>query len=86
MDLLDLEYMEIDEIIIKKEEFDILMKLLANLQPVLRDILYKRFFENKTFKQIGLELNRSTERIRQRYCQGLRLLRGGMVREYKIYQ
>lgn len=83
MDLLELEYMETDEIIIEKEKYDILMKCLNNLQPVLRDVIHKRMFENKTYKQIGLELNKSAERIRQRYCQGLRLLRWGMEREYR---
>jgi RNA polymerase sigma factor (sigma-70 family) len=83
MDLIQLEQMETDDIIIEKEKYDILIKCLNNLKPTLKEVIYKRIFENKTYKQIGDELNTSTERVRQRYCQGLRSLRGKMECEYR---
>ena len=83
MDLIQLEQMETDDIIIEKEKYDILIKCLNNLKPTLKEVIYKRIFENKTYKQIGDELNISTERVRQRYCQGLRSLRGKMECEYR---
>ena len=83
MDLIQLEQMETDDIIIEKEKYDILIKCLNNLKPTLKEVIYKRIFENKTYKQIGDELNKSTERVRQRYCQGLRSLRAKMECEYR---
>jgi len=83
MDLLDLEYMETDDIIIEKEKYDILMKCLDKLPPGFKTVIHKRIFENKTYEQIGSELNRSCNTIRQRYCKGLRLLRWKMAIEYR---
>ena len=83
MDLIQVEQMETDDIIIEKEKYDILMKCLNNLKPTLQQVIFKRIFENKTYEQIGTELNKSISRVRQRYCQGLRSLRGKMEREYR---
>jgi len=75
--------MNIDDIIIEKEKYDILLKCLDNLKPALKEVIYKKIFENKTYEQIAIELNKSSSRIRQRYCQGLRSLRGRMECEYR---
>lgn len=78
--------MNIDDVIVEKEKYDILLKCLDRLKPELKEVIFKRIFENKTYEQIGIELNKSSSRARQRYCQGLRSLRGGMEREYRWTQ
>ena len=83
MDLTQLEQMETDDIIIEKEKYDILVKCLNNLNSPLKEVIYQRIFENKTYEQIGVELNKSSSRIRQRYCQGHRCLRKKMEDEYR---
>ena len=55
---------------------------IALLDPRTAAMLHKRFYEDKTYKQIGIDFNLSTGRVQQIVKKAMRKL-GTSLREYR---
>lgn len=54
---------------------------ISNDGSLMREVLYRRFWLNQTLKNIGDDLGKTPERIRQIEARGLRILKGAFAHE-----
>lgn len=65
----------VDEVLIKKEQIDILMDELNALPERDRQVIHSRFFDGETLIQIANRLNLTKQRINQIECRAINTLK-----------
>lgn len=63
------------------DSLDLLEECVSQLEPREREIIFMRFFENKTLDDVSLKIGRTRERVRQIQNQALSKLRSRMKEE-----
>ena len=63
------------------DSMDLLEECVSQLEPREREIIFMRFFENKTLDDVSLKIGRTRERVRQIQNQALSKLRSRMKEE-----
>jgi len=72
------EYEDVENELKNREDFLLLAPLFRKLPEKYREVLYLRFFEDRTFKEIGLMLGRPIGTIKAQHNRGVRMLRAWM--------
>ena len=58
-----------------REQIRLLIEALGAIHPVRQLIVFRRFFDDQSFKEIGLELDKNRDWIRRQYIRALRELK-----------
>ena len=83
------DYMDLHNMELRVDIFDALDSVkmvhsnpkVCNDGSLMREVIYRRFWLNQTLANIGLDLGKTPERIRQIEAKALRVLRGHFALE-----